>query len=265
MINTENLSALLDGGVVVDEAGRKLGKIGQIYLDDNTGNPEWVTASTGLFGTSETFIPIRDANADGNEVRVPYSADKVKDAPRMDADGHLSREQEQDLYRYYGLTAGDTNSTDRVDGDTDRVRKSDGFTPAGQDTSGPDTDNAMTRSEEELRVGKQKVDTGRAKLRKYVTSETVTKTVPVEREVAQVQREPITEENRGEAMTGGELTNEEHEVSLSEEQVVVDKKTVPVERVSLGTETVTEEQEVSEEVRKEHIDTDLPDDQSRRN
>lgn len=267
MINKEQLSALLDSGVVVDESGSKVGKIGQIYLDDTTDEPEWVTASTGLFGTSETFIPIGDADTDGNELRVPYSKDKIKDAPRMDADGHLSPDQEQDLYRYYGLNGADTTppQTDRSHEGDDRDQDRHEFAAAGHDTSGPDTDNSMTRSEEELRVGKKKVDTGKAKLRKYVTSENVSKTVPVQREVAEVRREPITAENRDQAMAGGELTDEEHGVTLSEEQVVVDKKTVPVERVTLGTETVTEQQEVSEDVRKEHIDTNLPDDQPRGN
>ncbi len=177
-----------------------------------------------------------------------------------DGDGHLSPEQEQELYRYYGLSTGDGDSdrstTDTVDttGSEDQ-----GFGDDGHDTSGPDTDDAMTRSEEQVRVGTQKVDTGKARLRKYVVSEEVTKTVPVRHEEVHVEREPITDTNRDKAMAGKEISEEEHEVVLDEERVVVDKETVPVERVRMDTETVTDQQEVTEEVRKEHIEEDLPD------
>ncbi len=269
MISTEDLPTLLNnGGVVIDQSGDKIGKIGQVYLDDASGNPEWVTAKTGLFGGSETFIPIRDASASGTEVTVPYSTDKIKDAPRMDdADGHLSPEQEQELYRYYGLSTGDSDTSGR-NGDSDvtstdpAYAKDQGFGDDGHDTSGPDTDDAMTRSEEQVRVGTEKVATGKALLRKYVVTEEVTETVPVKREKVHVEREPITDANRDKAMAGGDITEEVHEVVLNEERVVVDKETVPVERVRMDTETVTEQQEVTEQVRKEQIEADLPDDQS---
>jgi uncharacterized protein (TIGR02271 family) len=126
----------------------------------------------------------------------------------------------------------------------------------GQDTSGPTTDDAMTRSEEQLNVGTEKVQTGRARLRKYVTTDTETVQVPVSREEVRVEREPITEGNRGDAVAGGDLTEEEHEVTLTEERAVVSKETVPVERVKLGTETVQDTQQVSEEIRSEQIDVD---------
>ena len=129
----------------------------------------------------------------------------------------------------------------------------------GKDTSGPTTDNAMTRSEEQLHVGTENVETGKARLRKYVVTENVTRTVPVSHEEVRIEREPITDANVGDAVAGGDLTEEEHEVTLSAEQVVVNKETVPVERVRLDTDTVTEDQTVSEEVRKEQIDTDQND------
>ncbi len=112
----------------------------------------------------------------------------------------------------------------------------------------------MTRSEERLQVGTQNVETGRAKLRKYVVTENVTQTVPVSHEEVRVVREPITEANRGSALDGPAISEEEHEVTLHAEQPVVAKETVPVERVALGTETVTDQQTVSEQVRKEQID-----------
>jgi uncharacterized protein (TIGR02271 family) len=128
--------------------------------------------------------------------------------------------------------------------------------PVGRDTNGSDTDDAVTRSEEELRVGTRSVESGRVRLRKYVVTEMVTKTVPVQREEVRIEREPITDANRDAAMDGPEISEEEHEVVLHEDQVVVDKNVVAKERVKLGTETVSDEQEISEEVRKEQIETE---------
>jgi len=105
-------------------------------------------------------------------------------------------------------------------------------------------------------VGTEQVHAGTARLRKHIVTEDVTKTVPVSHEEVRVQREPITDANRGEAMSGGELTEEEHEVTLHAEKPVVNKETVPVERVKLGTETVTEEHTVNETVGKEQIEMD---------
>src|SRR3712207_652534 len=114
----------------------------------------------------------------------------------------------------------------------------------------------MTRSEEELRVGTTQRESGRARLRKYVVEDEVTQTVPVRREEVRVEREPITDANAGDAMDGPAISDEEHEVVLQEEQVVVDKQAVPKERVRLDKETYTEEQQVSDTVRKEEIEVD---------
>ncbi|QFG68511.1 DUF2382 domain-containing protein [Ornithinimicrobium pratense] len=259
MISTDQVTALMNGGVVVDESGEKVGKVGQVYLDDNSGQPEWVTVNTGLFGTSESFIPLQQATVSGQEVRVPYAKGFIKDAPRVEADAHLDRDDEAELYRYYGTgghseTSGGTYDEDR----TLETRDTGTGRGVGQDTSGPNTDDAMTRSEERLNVHTEKVATGRARLRKYVVSENVTTQVPVTREEVRVEREPITDANRDQAMSGGDLTDEEHEVTLTAERAVVNKDTVPVERVRLGKETITEQEQVSEEVRKEVIETDLP-------
>ena len=103
----------------------------------------------------------------------------------------------------------------------------------GHDTSGPTTDDAMTRSEERLNVGTRSEEVGRARLRKYVVTENVTETVPVSREEVRVEREPITDANLGNAMSGPAISEEEHEVTLHAERAVVEKEAVPVERVRL--------------------------------
>jgi stress response protein YsnF len=88
----------------------------------------------------------------------------------------------------------------------------------GRDTSGPVTDDAMTRSEEQLRVGTETVEGGRARLRKYVVTENVSTTVPVSHEEVRVEREPITDANRDAALSGEPISEEEHEVALRAER-----------------------------------------------
>jgi uncharacterized protein (TIGR02271 family) len=308
-ITESDLSTLRDGNVV-STSGDKIGGIGQIYLDDQTGDPSFVTAKTGLFGTSQSFVPLQGANVRGGDIVVEYDKDTVKNAPRVDDDGKLSPEEEDRLYEYYGLsggtnaytTTGTTGDYDRGadhDGGADRGADHDGGADrsvgdkirdavtsdsgadggadrgadydegadrratVGHDTSGPTTDDAMTLSEERLNVGTQRREAGRARLRKYVVTENVTQTVPVSREEVRIEREPITDANIGDATSGPDISEEEHEVILHEERPVVEKEAVPVERVRLDTETVTDEVTVSDEVRKERIDTDVDADRNR--
>jgi uncharacterized protein (TIGR02271 family) len=255
------------GRTMVDPAGDKLGTIDAIYLDDETGQPEWATVTSGLFSAKAAFVPLAQAQDIGDSVQVPYDKQQVKNAPAMQADGSLSQDDEAELYRHYGLDysehrsdsglpAGTGQDVDPHDRDRDGVYDDVQDTAVGTDTSGPTTDDAMTRSEEELRVGTQTRERGRARLRKYVVTETQQVTVPVSREEVRVEREPITDANLEDATSGPAISEEEHEVTLHEETPVVDKRAVPKERVRLDTETVTEERQVAEEVRKEQIEVD---------
>lgn len=246
----------LDGSTVVDTNGDKIGKLGQVFLDDQTGAPEWVSVNTGLFGMSESFVPLSSATTEGDRLRVAYTKDKVKDAPTIDADQHLSSEDEERLYDYYGLDfASGTDHTSGTEayGTTGTYETTDTTRSTGRTG---DVDDAMTLSEERLHVGTERQETGRARLRKYVVTEQETVTVPVTREKVRLEREPITEGNIDRAMDGPEITEAEHEVTLHEERPVIAKETVPVERVRLEKDTVTEQQTVTENVRKEEIDTD---------
>jgi sporulation protein YlmC with PRC-barrel domain len=105
MIDQASVPSLM-GSTVRDSAGEKIGKVGQVYLDDTTGQPEWVTVRTGLFGTKESFVPLAAARVEGDELVVDIPKAKVHDAPRIDEDGHLSEEQETELYTYYGVSQG---------------------------------------------------------------------------------------------------------------------------------------------------------------
>ena len=294
-ITTEQ-ARTLGSGKVVTTSGAKIGNIGQVYLDDTTGDPAWVTVKTGLFDSSESFVPLQDAQLQGSDVVVGYDEDKVKNAPRVEADGSITPQEEDELYSYYGLSSPDAggaeHNTQDVSGtttdtttaapapvstggrytDTETDRGTDVPSDAddlsevgddradisdrtvGADRSGPTTDDAMTRSEERLKVGTATREAGRARLRKFVTTETVTQTVPVRHEEVTLTREPITADNYDASQSGPDLSEEEHEVVLHEEVPVVEKDVVAVERVKLDKQTVTEQATVSDEVRKENIE-----------
>jgi uncharacterized protein (TIGR02271 family) len=245
------------GRTMVGSDGDKIGKISEIYEDPQTGKPEWATVTSGLFGSKSNFVPIAGAAPDGEDVRAQVTKDQVKDAPGVEADGELSEQEERRLFEHYGVPYTTEGSTTAQGTPAGQGAPAEGRgESAGRDTSGPETDDAMTRSEEELRVGTTQREAGRARLRKHVVTEMVTKTVPVQREEVRIEREPITDANRDQAMSGAEISEEEHEVVLREEEPVVEKRVVPKERVSLGKETVSEEREVSDEIRKEQIETD---------
>jgi uncharacterized protein (TIGR02271 family) len=254
MIDSSTVNQLV-GADVYGSDDAKIGTVGQVYVDNDTQAPTWVTVRTGLFGSSESFAPLDDATFDGSVLRVTHDKAIVKDAPRVDADGELDPSEEQALYSYYGN--GDVATSGAPAGsplyDQDAQRTNDHGTQ-GHDTSGPTTDDAMTRSEERLHVGTERVEAGRARLRKHIVTEHVTTNVPVSHEEVTLSREPITDANAADALAGPDLSEEEHEVVLTEERVVTAKETVPVERVSLGTETVTEQQTVNEDVSHEEID-----------
>jgi uncharacterized protein (TIGR02271 family) len=201
------------------------------------------------------FAPLYGSRSQGGDLHLAVTKDMVTDAPGIEADGHIEDSENQALYTHYdGYLDGTAQDQGQgYAGDTrDDAAGREGV--QGRDASGPATDDAMTRSEEQLHVGTEKVEAGRARLRKYVVTENVTQTVPVSHEEVRLEREPVTDANRGAATSGSDISEDEHEVTLRAERPVVNKETVPVERVRLGTETVTEDHEVSETLRKEQID-----------
>ncbi len=238
------------GANLIDAEGSKVGKIEDIYLDNDTQEPEWALVHTGLLGRKLNYVPLRDASVSDDSLQAAYTESQIKDAPSSDPDLELSPQEEVALYEHYGIAAeprvlhaGDVEAAPPVP-DT------------GYDTSGPTTDDAMTRSEEQLDVGVVRRPSSLVRLKKFVVTEDVQMTVPVQREEVRVVREPITDANVGKAMAGPDLSEEEHEMTLMEEQVVVNKQVVPKERVRLDKSVTSEKEVVSEQVRKEQIDVE---------
>lgn len=299
-------SGELDGLTVYDTEGEKIGNVGRVYVDDSTGRPDWITVKTGLFGMKESFVPLAGARRVGSDLHISHPKDRVKEAPRVDADAHLSVSEEEELYRHYGLTRntksnlGDRAGTTGADAPTTTGTGTMGAAGAGaaagaagtgrtasgtsagmagkgtgtgrhRDTEASGTARPLVgagagaersgadlrgkeeiiRSEEQLHVGTEEYESGKARLHKYVVTENVTRTVPVTHEEVRVVREPL---RPGEKAGRSDITEQDVEVTLHAERATMRKETVPVERVRMETKKVTEQKEVSAELRKEQID-----------
>jgi uncharacterized protein (TIGR02271 family) len=214
------------GEPVYDSDGEKIGSVEEIYYDAETNRPEWIGIGTGFFGTKRVLVPLESAQLSDDGVRVAYPKDHVKDSPDVDSD-EISQDQEQELYAYYRLKA-----------------------PTGRRAGAKGRSEEVTRSEEELKVGKRPVEAGSVRLRKWVETEPVDVDVELRRETARVTREPVDQP------VDAELGEEEVEVPLRAEEAVAEKRVVAKERVGVEKDVETERETVTDEVRKERVDVD---------
>ncbi|MFC1415728.1 DUF2382 domain-containing protein [Streptacidiphilus cavernicola] len=272
------------GHKVIDAQGHKIGQAEEVYLDDSTGAPQWVTVKGGLFGGKEHFAPLEGASIVEDDVRLTCDKAQVDSAPDLETGHHLSVEEERALYQHYGL--GQSGSGFGTGGLAAPAPTTSGFGTGGlaapaagaaglgaaagaatvktpglkADTRDEDLlrhdrdENTMTRYEERMRVGTERVESGHARLHKYVTTEQVQQVVPLTHQEVRIEREMIPEAERRAAMGDGRIGELEQDVAFFEERTVVTKETVPVERVHVHLEEVTEEVTVMEELRTEHID-----------
>jgi stress response protein YsnF len=217
----------MQGAPVFDDASDRIGSVEEIFYDTQMNEPAWVGIGTGFLGTKRVLVPVEGARVEDDGVYVPYPKDKVKDSPDIDSD-EIDRETENELYAYYGLTGG--GSATEATGESDA---------------------SMTRSEEELRVGKRATETGRARLRKWVETEPVSEDVELRQERATVTRERIDQ-----PVSGAEIGEQEVDVTLRGEEPVVDKQTVAKERIGVTKDVDVEEETVTGEVRKERVEVE---------
>jgi len=233
--------------------GDKIGTVGQVYLDDQTSQPTFVTVKTGLFGTKETFVPVSQATQSADGLQVPFDKAFVKDAPNVDADGSITPAEERRIYEYYSLDyQGTAAGADR------------GVTGTGRDTVGQDLDagrgtgdvdtdrESVVVRDEQLNVGTEVRESGRVRLRKHSYTETETVEVPVTREEVVVEREPV-DPNSPEALHG---TGDEEVVVTTREEVPVVDKTATAEKVTVDKTRVQETKTVSGTVQREDVEVD---------
>ena len=322
MLSEREVSAAV-GSTAYGANGDKLGTVEHFFVDDQTGAPTWVSVTTGLFGTRHSVVPAVDAayDEDDGTLRLPVTADAVKSAPQLAGD-HLDPQEEAELRRHYGLqdnvvrdpgagpqqgepgwlppvpppaehrheeTALHGRPTDDVADTAVMAAPTQEIQvvpppPAADVEHGADTTGGgMTRSEERLVVGTERVATTRARLVKYVVTEEVQITVPIRREEIRVEEIPIDAADpgpgesllpadrlpagqpsaTGEYATGSYDTGGYQvagglpdEIVLHTERPVVSVEVVPVERVRLRTETVQGQEQVTEQVQREQIVVD---------
>jgi stress response protein YsnF len=282
----------LKKAAVIGRDGKKLGAVSAVYYDSDTDQPEWVAVRTGLFGLDVSLVPLATAQLRDEELHVPFDKERLKTAPHHDPGLELTPQDEMDLFGHYGVPYGDRSTSAAAGSGTTAGRAGPAFTGAAavggggtraaadetgartsQGTSQTTAGDAMTRSEEQLRVRTESEAVGRVRLRKHIVTEYEQVTVPVRREEIRVEREPATGPGTdvdgqagaesgsairavGTAAPGQVGDDAEHEIVLHAERPVVRTETVPVERVRVGKQTVTEQQRVAGEVRKEQIELD---------
>jgi stress response protein YsnF len=263
MLSEREVSAAI-GTTAYGTDGDKLGTIEHFFTDDRTGSPTWAAVTTGLFGTRHSVVPAVDASMVDGAVRLPVTAEAVKTAPDVPGD-HLDPGEEELLRRHYGL-AGRETAPDA----TQEIAVSPPAPAAAADRApspSTDADGAMTRSEERLRVGTERVAATRVRLVKYVVTEEVQITVPIRREEIRVEEVPLDAGDdgaqaeavgtEGETLTpaadSGGPAGLPGELVLHTERPVVSVEVVPVERVRLRTETVEGQDTVSGQVQRERI------------
>jgi len=239
------------GADVFDRNGEKIGAVEEVFYGVDTNRPEWLGIGTGFFGTKRILVPLEGATVSDEGVTVGYSKDQVKDAPDIHGD-ELSAATESELYAHYGVAYGGDRAFPAGDRDYDRQVDLD---RADVDAS---REGEMTRSEEELRVGKEEVATGRLRLHKWVETEQVDVPVELKKEKARVYREPANEVSPDAAIRDDAL-----DVTLREERPVVEKHAVAKERIGIETDTDVETETVSGKVRKERVEIESDDEQLR--
>jgi uncharacterized protein (TIGR02271 family) len=269
VIGQDMVNRLYDAQVV-DPTGEKIGSVKRIWLDGQTGDPLWASVHTGLFGLKESFVPLQRAELREDKLQVPVDKEQVKESPRIEASGdQMSDDEQAALYQHYGFgpQGGGMGQQDgmRQQAGTGQQQRRPGSSQQsgdypnrgqhgrqGRETQqGKQDQGAMTRSEEQLKVGTERVETGRVRLVKHVVTEEQQMSVPVSHEEVRIERTPITDANRG---RGAKIGDAEQEMTLHAEKPVVQKETVAMEQVRLGKDTVTDQETVSGTVRKEQID-----------
>jgi uncharacterized protein (TIGR02271 family) len=239
------------GAPVYDNDGDKIGKVEEIFYDQQTRIPEWIGIGSGFFGNKRLLVPVKGARAKDYGLIVAYSKQQVNDSPDIDEE-EISQQCEADLAAYYGLDYSKQRSrTGLVEEATQRS--------TGSGRRRRDEDQAVTRSEEEIEVGKRTVEVGKARLKKWVETEPVALDIELQREVAHVTRERIDQ-----PVSDHDFSEEEVEMPLHREKPVVQKRAVAKERVGLEKDVQTEKQTVKDELKKERVEIEGDVDKKRR-
>src|SRR5215203_6211598 len=125
---TDRFTALEDqyaGYTVYDRQGEKIGKVDDLFVDEND-QPEYIGVKMGFLGTRSTLIPMEIAKVDQGNRRIEVSVDKAqtKEGPAFDDDEEITPEYEERVYSHYRLqrahTDGERGGYGQYHGDEER-------------------------------------------------------------------------------------------------------------------------------------------------
>ena len=228
------------GYTVVDESGSKIGKVDDLFLDEND-QPEYIGVKMGFLGTRSTLIPweaVSSTDDEGRAITVATDKATAKDGPVFDDDREITPEFENEVYSYYGLQGSQTTDEPGA------------YQEAASSTTDAD-ELRVQRTEEELAAGTREREAGQLKVRKRVRTDREQIEVPTRHEEVSVERVPVEAE-----ATEAEIGEDEVVVPVTEEEVVVGKRAVAKEEVRIKKDVVEDTELVEEDVRREEIDVE---------
>ncbi len=240
---TDRFTAIEDqyaGYEVYDPNGEKIGKVDDLFVDEND-QPEYLGVKMGFLGTKSTLIPWEIASADeeGHRIEVSVEKGKAKDGPAFDDDREITPEYENEVRSYYGLQG--------MQGSEQRGDYGEYY---GEETD--EDELRVQRTEEELRAGTREREAGALRVRKRVRTDREQIRVPKRHEEVHVERVPVEGREASEA----EIGEAEVSVPLTEDEVVVEKRPVVKEEFRVRKDVVEEEEVVEEDVRREEVDVE---------
>lgn len=264
--------AILDmvGKTLYDADHQKIGKIDNIYVRGPNKEPVFASVSSGFLGIKETLVPLAMTHFEENDVVANTKKDVIKYAPTISGD-ELTKEDEQAFYQYYTDALRPTESSEAYQAQestqppqtqpADRKDYQPDYSPQHEADRAvlPDVpqqpDGTLTRHEEEMQVGTKEEESGRAYVRKYVVTDDAAVAVPTSHEEVRIEREPVRDAQATDP-TEATFGDEEREITLHQEVPVVEKKVVPKEQVRITKETVSDQQTVHDQARKEQIESE---------
>ena len=252
MPDQTGIAERFEGYELVDAAGQQVGRVHSLWLDTATNEPEFVAVKTGMLGRTH-IVPVAGAQTEGStrQLRVPYSRDQIDSAPHIDETAELSEQEEEQVYRHYGVQRSEAPSPTGLAGGGV------GTSSQGQRRTETTTDGAQGRRsdriqlrEERLSVQKEQEEAGEVRLGKRVVEHEETLNVPVREERVVIERTPVQGEARTGEITG---TNETIDVPVMRERVEGEKEAGVTEEVNVRKEATERQERVQGTVRKEEL------------
>ena len=255
MPDQTGIAERFEGYEVVDADGQNVGRVHSLWLDTATNEPEFVAVKSGMMGRTH-IVPVAGAQMDGSnrQLRVPYRRDQIGSAPHIDETAELSEQEEEQVYRHYGVQRSEAPSPTGLAGGGA------GMSGQGQQRTESTTEGTQGRRRERIQlreerpvVERQQEQAGEVRLGKRVTEREETVQVPVREERVVIERTPVQGEARQGEITGRDETIE---VPVMRERADVEKETVVTEEVNVRKEATERQEQVQTTLRKEELEVE---------